>query len=190
MWYLKKIINRTFNKILSIFYNKKYLTGKYFEGNSLLGIKKCISFFFSQKILGNNRSANWPVSPRTVVLNGDNLIFDNNDMQNFWHYGCYFQNFSAKIYLGKGTYIAPNVGIITSNHDLSNLDNHSEGKDVVLGESCWIGMNSVILPGVHLGNNTIVGAGSVVTKSFPNGNIVIAGNPAKVIRGLSNESKK
>ena len=48
-------------------------------------------------------------------------------------------------------------------------------------------MNTVILPGVSLGDHTIVGAGSVVTKSFQEGNCVIAGNPAKVIRYL-NES--
>lgn len=42
-------------------------------------------------------------------------------------------------------------------------------------------MNSILLPGVCLGNNTIVGAGSVVTKSFPEGNCVIVGNPARKI---------
>lgn len=43
-------------------------------------------------------------------------------------------------------------------------------------------MNSVILPGVVLGNNTIVGAGSIVTKSFIEGNCIIAGNPAIKIK--------
>lgn len=42
-------------------------------------------------------------------------------------------------------------------------------------------MNSVILPGVKLGDNVTVGAGSIVTKSFPD-NVIIAGNPAKIIR--------
>ena len=54
---------------------------------------------------------------------------------------------------------------------------------VSIGKYCWIGMGSIILPNVNLGDFTIVGAGSVVTKSF-SGYCVIAGNPAKLIRKL------
>ena len=56
-------------------------------------------------------------------------------------------------------------------------------------EGPWIGMNSVILPGVTLGPGTVVGAGSVVTHSFPEGHCVIAGVPAKLIRNLQNEKE-
>ena len=45
-------------------------------------------------------------------------------------------------------------------------------------------MNSVILPGVVLGDHTIVGAGSVVTRSFEEGHCVIAGVPARKIKEL------
>ena len=40
--------------------------------------------------------------------------FDVNDLNNFQHFGCYFQNYDAKIIIGKGTYISLNVGIITA----------------------------------------------------------------------------
>ncbi len=52
---------------------------------------------------------------------------------------------------------------------------------ISIGDRCFIGFNSILLPGVTLGPRTIVGAGSVVTKSFPQGDVVIAGNPARVI---------
>ena len=50
-----------------------------------------------------------------------------------------------------------------------------------VGENCFIGGRSLILPGVEIGDGSIVGAGAVVTKSVPNGSIV-AGNPAKIVR--------
>jgi acetyltransferase-like isoleucine patch superfamily enzyme len=134
--------------------------------------------------MGLNRHIPWPVSPFILISDAKNMTFDLDDLNNFQGFGNYYQNFAAKIIIGKGTYIAPNVGIITANHDIDNLDSHLPGKDVILGKKCWIGMNSVILPGVELGDHTIVGAGSVVTKSFPEGNCVIAGNPAKIIRYL------
>lgn len=52
---------------------------------------------------------------------------------------------------------------------------------ISIGDKCFIGANSVILPGVTLANNVIMAAGSVVTKSFHENNIIIGGNPARVI---------
>lgn len=77
------------------------------------------------------------------------------------------------------------MGLITTNHKKENLDEHEKGKNIVIGEKCWIGMNAVLLPGVVLGDNTIVGAGSVVTKSFPQGSCVIAGNPAQIVKTIN-----
>lgn len=50
-----------------------------------------------------------------------------------------------------------------------------------IGRNCFIGGESLILPGVTIGDNCVIGAGSVVTKDVPARSIV-AGNPAKVIR--------
>ena len=52
----------------------------------------------------------------------------------------------------------------------------------------WIGGNTVILPGVHIGDNTVIGAGSVVTKDIPSW-CVAAGNPCKVIRKITEEDR-
>lgn len=132
----------------------------------------------------------WPVSPDIRIVNPENISFHPDDLNNFHTFGNYYQAF-AKISIGRGTYIAPNVGIITANHSLEDLSKHATPKPVTLGECCWIGMNAMILPGVSLGDNTVVGAGSVVTKSFPEGNCVIAGNPAKIIKILGeNDGEK
>ena len=141
--------------------------------------------FFIQKIIGSQRHIPFPVSFRSQFMNWEHFIFDVDDLENFQKGGCYFQAASdACINIGRGTFIAANVGIITANHDLQNLEKHMSGKDVTIGEKCWIGMNSVILPGVTLGEGTVVGAGSIVTKSFTEGHCVIAGNTSKLIREL------
>jgi UDP-2-acetamido-3-amino-2,3-dideoxy-glucuronate N-acetyltransferase len=43
-----------------------------------------------------------------------------------------------------------------------------------------VGANSVIMPGVTIGEKALIGAGSVVTKDVPD-KAVVAGNPARVI---------
>ena len=148
--------------------------------------------YFDAKGLGinfRNCTARYPVSCQNIVSNPQNIEFDPEDLNNFQGFGKYFQAV-GKITIGKGTYIGPNVGLITTNHDVNNPDEHLEAKPIVLGKKCWIGMNSVIMPGVVLGDNTVVGAGSIVTKSFEQGNVVIAGNPAKVIKEIENKGNE
>lgn len=53
--------------------------------------------------------------------------------------------------------------------------------DTVIGNDVWIGQNSVILPGVHIGDGAIIGANSVVGGDVAPYTIVV-GNPAKVLR--------
>ncbi len=172
--------------ILGLFvYDKKYLQGKWFEGKlkgmCSQGWRWVVHDAIGRMIIRNNRHARFPISQFCTAINPENIEFHPDDLNNFQGNGQYYQAI-GRIIIGKGTYIAPNVGLITSNHDPNNLDNHLPSKPITLGERCWIGMNSVILPGVTLGDGTIVGAGSIVTKSFPEGHCVIAGNPAKLIK--------
>lgn len=49
---------------------------------------------------------------------------------------------------------------------------------ISIGDNCFIGYGSIIMPGVEVGSEVVVGAGSVVTRSVPSGTVV-AGNPAR-----------
>ena len=54
---------------------------------------------------------------------------------------------------------------------------------VRIGDNCWIGGNSVILPGITIGNNVTVAAGSLVTKDIPDNKLAM-GSPARLVRDL------
>lgn len=58
-----------------------------------------------------------------------------------------------------------------------------------IGDNCFLGINTIILPGSKIGNNCVVGAGSVVKGIYPD-NVVIAGNPAKIICSLEEFHQK
>lgn len=63
-----------------------------------------------------------------------------------------------------------------------------EAGETIIGDNVFIGMNSIILMGAHIGNNVIIGAGSVVSGIIPD-NVVVAGNPAHIIRTLDEHFK-
>ena len=60
---------------------------------------------------------------------------------------------------------------------------------IVVGNNCFIGCKSIIMPNVTIGNNSIIGAGSLVTKSVPD-NEVWAGVPARRICSLEDYIQK
>lgn len=63
------------------------------------------------------------------------------------------------------------------------------GKNFFANYNVWLGGNTVVCPGVHIGSNVVIGAGSVVTKDIPDWSIA-AGNPCKVIRKITDSDKR
>ena len=96
----------------------------------------------------------------------------------------------SKIKIGSRCSIGYRVSIKAITHNVNNPCIDDDGviehieKDIVIGESCWIGDNVYIREGITLGDNVVVGANAVVTKSFPD-NVVIAGVPARIISPFS-----
>lgn len=54
---------------------------------------------------------------------------------------------------------------------------------IKIGNNVFIGINSIIMPGVTVGSNVVIGAGSIVNRDVPD-NVVVAGVPAKVIKSI------
>ena len=129
------------------------------------------------------------IEETSVIIGNVNL--DKN--VNIW-FGAVLRGDLENIVVGKNTNIQENTVIHTD-----------EDYKVVIGEGCTIGhgaiihgceignnvlvgMGSIILNGSKIGNNTIIGAGSLITsnKVFED-NVLILGNPAKVVRKLTQE---
>lgn len=109
------------------------------------------------------------------------VIEDNVGIQQNFHCTC-----ASRVRIGKGTLITQNVGIFDIHHgyavpDVSPIVQDIETKSVDIGENCFIGMNSVILPGTVLGRHTVVAAGAVVSGVFPE-YCVLAGVPARIVK--------
>ena len=100
--------------------------------------------------------------------------------------GCFFHS-AGGIKIGKAVGVGPMVKILTSVHreeeDLSKpiVFCDLEFGEVNIEDGCDIGIGSIILPGVKIGEGSIVGAGSVVTKDIPSYSVGV-GNPVRVIR--------
>src|SRR5574344_33445 len=89
---------------------------------------------------------------------------------------------AAGIEIEEGVQIAPQVTILTVNHELKNRI-VVKCKPVLIKKNAWIGARAIIMPGVTVGENAVIGSGSVVTKDVPD-NTIVVGNPAKILRTI------
>ncbi|HJD42216.1 MAG TPA: sugar O-acetyltransferase [Candidatus Mediterraneibacter quadrami] len=139
-----------------------------------------------KKLLG--KSENAFINPPFYCDYGSHIEVGKNFFAN---YNCTIIDV-AKVTIGDNCQMAPNVAIYTAGHPLHPVSRNSlyeYGISVTIGDNVWIGGNTVILPGVHIGSNTVIGAGSVVTKDIPDW-VVAAGNPCRVIKKITEDDKK
>jgi len=98
----------------------------------------------------------------------------------------------AKVTFGDNVFIAPNCSFYTAGHPL-DVEQRNQGLEyaypITVGSNVWFGGNTIVLPGVTIGDNTVIGAGSVVTRDIPEG-VIAAGNPCRVIRAITENDKK
>ncbi len=106
-----------------------------------------------------------------------------------------YSNAENPVVIGNFCSIARNVDIQSFNHNYKKATTYNIGKNffverwknekvskgaIIINNDVWIGAQSVILPGVEIGNGAVIAAGSVVTKNIP-AYAVAAGNPAKIL---------
>lgn len=93
------------------------------------------------------------------------------------------------IKIGNHERITSGVKFITHDGGVWVLrDNYDERIDlfgkITVGNNVHIGMNSIIMPGVRIGDNVIIGCGAVVTKDIPS-NQIWGGVPAHFIKNIN-----
>lgn len=93
----------------------------------------------------------------------------------------------GEITLGQNVSISPQATLYTATHGLGfgsqRMSPAVTPKPIIVEDGVWIGMQSLILPGVTLGQGCVVSAGAVVTQDVPP-NALVAGNPATVQQKL------
>ncbi len=96
-------------------------------------------------------------------------------------------NLDDTITIGRHVSLGPSVSIYTSTHLLGpgsrRMNPGVITRPVVIEDGVWVGVGSIVLPGVTIGHGSVVGAGSVVTETVPP-NTLIVGNPAKKVQEL------
>ncbi|PHH59045.1 hypothetical protein CDD81_3850 [Ophiocordyceps australis] len=114
-------------------------------------------------------------------------------------YGCnisighsFYSNFNlvildcAMVTIGNRVMFGPFVSIFAATHETdvqSRRDGIERASGVTIGDDCWIGGNTTIMPGVTIGKGCTIGAGSVVTRSIPPFSLAL-GSPARVIKAV------
>ena len=124
---------------------------------------------------------------------GENIFIGNNV---FVNYNCVFLD-SNRITIGDNILIGPAVQVYTATHPIDPQERFQPSGDdpestqyitralpVRIGSNVWLGGGAILMPGVHIGENSAIGAGAVVTESIPP-NVFAAGNPCRIIRKLN-----
>jgi len=109
----------------------------------------------------------------------------------------YIKNWGSEPFLiSIGDHVTVTSGVKFITHDGSTClikDEHGKRYQrflpIEVGSNVFIGVNSIIMPGVTIGSDVVIGAGSVVTKDIPNNSVAI-GVPAKVVSSFTDYQEK
>lgn len=95
----------------------------------------------------------------------------------------------TEIVIGDNVMFGANAFVSDTDFHPVSAENRRYSKDnigskpVRIGNNVFLGMNTIVLKGVSIGDNSIVAAGSIVVKDIPE-NQIWGGNPAKYLRDL------
>ena len=111
----------------------------------------------------------------------------------FINYDCMVLD-GCDIRIGSNVYIGPRTIISTASHPVYapvRVECYGIHEPITIEDNVWIGAGCIILPGAHIGRNSVIAAGSIVVKKHPIPSDCIAyGNPCKVARQIQDSDKQ
>lgn len=174
-------------ELLEMYHQAKELLKQWSDESSRNGEEK---FRILQQLLGKISKGVWIEAPFNCDYGKHITIGENT----FINANAVFLDCN-RIDIGHNVLFGPNVQIYTATHPISASDRiilnpesnqapyKTKALPVRIGDNCWIGGNTVILPGITIGNNVTVAAGSLVTKDIPDNKLAM-GSPARLVRDL------
>ncbi len=140
------------------------------------------------------RLAGCDLAPRVAVLGRLRLLGEGSGIASRLHVGegtliapGVTLGLDGEITLGRNVSLSPGATLYTATHALGfgsqRMSPQVTQKPIRVEDGVWVGMHSLILPGVTLGQGCVVSAGSVVTSDVPP-NTLVGGNPAAVQKPL------
>ena len=187
----KMLIGDNYNsrdpELLEMYHRARDLTKEYNRSNSRDLETRALIL---SKLLGAISEKVWIEAPFYCDY-GENIYIGRNTFINM---NCFFLD-NNKITIGENGLIGPCVQIYTASHPLKASERTLQGEKqkagtyltssqpVSIGNNAWIGGNTVIMPGVTIGDNVTIGAASLVTKDISD-NVLAFGNPCNVIKEL------
>ncbi len=145
---------------------------RYPDSTIRIGVNANFKSAPSSNLIGINRKCIFSTNLQSAKLViGDNCGFSGTIIGTF-----------KEIRLGNNVRCGANTLITDSDW---HLDDTRAGKPKAINikDNVWLGVNSIVLKGVSIGENSLIGANSVVTSDIP-ANVIAAGNPCRVIKSI------
>lgn len=156
----------------------------------LRGYKHMVMWFIKQATMINRLGYIAPnsiyESPCNIDSPKDVFLYENVRLRSHCNI---FNAPGSKVLINKYSVIACGCTFITDGHRstvgipqflLGTSHINDKSADIIVAEDVWIGANTTLMPGVHIGRGAVIGAGSIVTKDVPPYAVVV-GIPAKII---------
>lgn len=171
------------------FYTKKilFLKGiRFGKRNTFYGVPKFSRQPLSTISFGNNNTFRSDESSNLIGVNHKCILSTHKK-------GALIQigencGFSGVTIGALGKIIIGNNVLCGANSVITDFDWHSTrypsgSKSVIIHDNVWLGLNTVVLKGVEIGQNSIIGANSIVINNIPE-NVIAAGNPCRILKKI------